>query len=164
MGTTMWDEENLYLMIYAKDDIHYTQYEGGPVNMWRTDGIQFALDDRPTVNQESRNSFTEVGVADVPGRGAVAIRYSSHSGLPISAEIENCSIAVKHEDGHTVYECAFPWSELVSAGFVPKEGQRIRFSMVLNDSDTGSRGWIMYNGGIAPEKKLDLFGYLNFGK
>ena len=164
LGTTMWDEENLYLMIYAKDDIHYTQYEGGPVNMWRTDGIQFALDDRPTVNQESRNSFTEVGVADVPGRGAVAIRYSSHSGLPISAEIENCSIAVKHEDGHTVYECAFPWSELVSAGFVPKEGQRIRFSMVLNDSDTGSRGWIMYNGGIAPEKKLDLFGYLNFGK
>lgn len=164
LGTTMWDEENLYLMIYAKDDVHYVKYEGGPINMWRTDGIQFALDDRVGVNQESKNSFTEVGVADVTGRGAVAIRYSSHSGMPTSAEIDNCEIAVKHKDGHTVYECAFPWSELVSSGFVPEKGKQLRFSVVLNDSDTGSRGWIMYNGGIAPEKTIDLFGYLTLEK
>lgn len=103
-------------------------------------------------------------MADVPGRGAVAIRYSSHSGMPTSAEIENCKIAVRHEGGQTVYECAFPWSELVSSGFVPEKGKQLRFSVILNDSDTGSRGWIMYNGGIAPEKTIDLFGYLTLEK
>ena len=47
------------------------------------------VDDRVGVNQDSKNSFTEVGVADVPGRGGVAIRYSSHSDclLPLRLKI-----------------------------------------------------------------------------
>lgn len=44
-GITMWDEEKLYLMIYAKDDIHYSLFNGPSTDMWRTDSVQFGLDD-----------------------------------------------------------------------------------------------------------------------
>lgn len=163
-GMTMWDEEKLYLLMYVTDDVHYNVYEGGSVNMWRTDCIQLGVDDRDDLNPVGKNVFTEIGIGDVPGQGATAYRYNSFYGLPTSMEIKNCEIAIKRYDGYTVYECAFPWSELIKTDFIPQIGQKLRFSVVMNDSDSGSRGWIMYNGGITPEKNIDLFGFMTLEK
>ena len=172
VGTTMWDEENFYLFVQAKDDVHFIEYDGGTSNMWRADSIQFGITDIGYING-GQNSFTEIAVGDVPDRGAIAYRFTSHYGLlsaqygsvTASAEMENCELAVKRYDGYTIYECAFPWPELMKEGYVPYDGQKMNFSVALNDADSkGVRGWIMYNGGITPGKNVNLFGVMTLEK
>ncbi len=158
-GIAMWDEENFYILIDATDDVFYNTYEGGASYLWRTDSIQFAIDDRDDLNPVGKNSFTEIGIAEVPGEGPVIWRYNAFYDLKTGLRVENGELAVNRtDDGHTIYECRIPWSELIKVDFVPVENQVIRYSIIQNDSDSDARGWMMYNDGIAASKNLDLFG------
>lgn len=165
-GIAMWDEENLYILVDAVDDVHFTSHINGVKELWRTDSVQFGIDDRDVdANPIGKNVFAEIGIADDPGEGSVGWRYSTFYALPTDVPLENSDIAVvRRDDGHTVYECRIPWSELIRTDFIPTEGQIVRYSIMLNDSDNGSRGWMLYNDGIALSKNIDLFGRMKLEK
>ena len=161
---SMWDEENLYMLVCVKDDAHYTKYDGDATYMWSADCIQFGIDDRVSGKETGGKYYTEIGVGDVPDLGAAVVRYSSYYGLPTWIVIENCQAAVKRSGGYTIYEYAIPWSELINEEFVPYANQKLKFAMLLNDSDTGSRGWLKYNGDMATNKDLNTFGIMTLEK
>ena len=160
----MWDEENLYMLLCAKDNAHYIKYDGGPMYMWSADCIQFGIDDRVEGLANGDRAYTEIGVGDVPDFGSAVVRYSSYYGLPTWVVIENSKAAVKRSGKYTIYEFAIPWTELINKDFVPHANQKLKFAALLNDVDTGSRGWLTYNGDLANNKDVNTFGIMTLEK
>ena len=113
----MWDEQHVYLAVEADDDEFYQPYAGDIV--WSADNVQLFLDAWEwglTLTEEGEEVFLYKG----PGR-----------------ESETVNTAVKlavHRDGRrTVYEAAFPASEV--APLVLREGNSYGLSVVMNDLD-----------------------------
>ena len=163
---TMWDEENFYCMSIVTDDIMSVTYSPQTSeNMWKGDGIQFALDDRDYSYAMTIDSFTEMGLGQVPGTGDVVYRFKSLYSIPANQEVKNAQLKISRQDKYTIYECAIPWSEIFDADFAPKANQKLRFSVLVNDNDgAGRHGWIEYTSGIGTKKQADLFGSLKFVK
>lgn len=164
-GMLMWDEENLYLMATVRDDAFSTEYVGGPGNMWQGDGIQFGIDDREIYNIVSLNVFNEIGLAKVPNMGDIVWCFNSFYTNSAGAELKDSKLAVERYDGYTVYECSIPWDSIYYDDYKVFEGQKMKFSLLVNDNDTGERrGWIEYNSGIGASKNIELFGSLELIK
>lgn len=164
-GMLMWDEENLYLMATVRDDAFSTEYVGGPGNMWQGDGIQFGIDDREIYNIVSLNVFNEIGLAKVPNKGDTVWCFNSFYTNSAGAELKDSKLAVERYDGYTVYECSIPWDSIYYEDYKVYEGQKMKFSLLVNDNDTGERrGWIEYNSGIGASKNIELFGSLELVK
>lgn len=163
---TMWDEENFYCMSIVTDDIMSVTYSPQTSEyMWKGDGIQFALDDRDYSYAMTIDSFTEIGLGQVPGTGDVVYRFKSLYSIPANQEVENAQLKISRQDTYTIYECAIPWSEIFDTDFEPKTDQKLRFSVLVNDNDgAGRRGWIEYTSGIGAKKQADLFGSLKLVK
>lgn len=166
-GSLMWDEDNLYFLGIATDDVNYIQHGDDPWNMWSTDSFQFAVDDRKFINPIESSKFNELGIGEVPSGGAVVYRYSSYyDGQPVGV-IENCEVAVKRYAGYRVYEVSLPWDEIFYKDYVVDEEEiekSYSFSVMLNDNDGDGRGWIEYMGGIGNPKDAQLFGRMNLKK
>ena len=149
----MWDEENLYMCVIAKDDIFSQNYTG--YNMWQGDSIQVGLTEG-NPKELLDTSYNELGFALTP-EGSEAYRYSSYSGLT-GGTIDNTKIKITKGRGTVCYEVAMPWSEAMSATYVPVEGNEIYFSALFNDNDgNGRRGWLEYTDGIGARKNAALF-------
>lgn len=163
---TMWDEENFYFMGIVTDDIMSVTYSPQTSEyMWKGDGIQFGLDDRDYSYSMTIDSFTEIGLGQVPGTGDVVYRFKSLYSIPANQEVENAQLKISRQDTYTIYECAIPWSEIFDTDFEPKTDQKLRFSVLVNDNDgAGRRGWIEYTSGIGAKKQADLFGSLKLVK
>ena len=163
-GTSMWDEENFYFAAIATDDVHLMDYSPtGPENMWRGDSFQVGFNDKDELNPVDYSSFTEIGMAYVPGAGDTIYRFSSLYGQPLGV-IENAEIVIKRYDTYTLYECRIPWSEIFGENYVFEYDTPFRFSVLANDNDGQGRGWIEYTGGIGTQKTVTLFGEMTFRK
>ncbi|MBP3360644.1 MAG: hypothetical protein J6N52_07315 [Clostridia bacterium] len=155
-----WDEKNLYLAVDAKDNKHNPVSSGA--EMWQGDSVQFALD----VSRENGTGGTvyhEIGIS-LSDNGFSAWRWTApekaQEGKLTSAKGE----AVR-TDGHTVYEIAIPWSDLMPNRSAPSAGDILGFSILLNDNDgSGRRGWAEYAGGIGSSKNTNQFADLIFIK
>ena len=156
-GNIMWDEDNLYFLGIATDDVHYNQFGDDLWNLWSTDSFQMGLDDRKDINPIDAAIFTELGIASKPWGGAGMYRYSSLYKLP-AGEVTNCEIVCKRYNGYTVYECRIPWSEIFYEGYKASENGSYHFSVMANDNDGDGRGWIEYMSGIGNPKLATLFG------
>lgn len=165
-STSMWDEDNFYLMAIVTDDVYSLNYSPKePHYMYKGDNIQFGMSDAEFIDPALRTEFTEIGVANVQGYGSKAYRYKSLHGLPAKVIIEDADIVVKRYDTYTVYECRIPWTEIFGEDFKPYAGQKLRFSVLANDNDgTGRRGWIEYTSGIGYTKDVSEFGSLVLSK
>ena len=170
-GSLAWDNENFYMLGVVTDDVYAldTSSTGGgdPHYMYKGDSIQFALDDREFVNIVEEGTFTEIGLGEVVGQGYYVWRYKSlyHQLLPQKVEITDAELFVKHHTGYTVYEVKIPWASIFKEDFVPVDGKKLRFSLLVNDNDgEGRRGWIEYRSGIGDGKDIKKFGSVTLVK
>lgn len=155
----MWDEDNFYMMAKVRDNIHYTA-ESDFSAMWKDDGVQFGIlaNSKETLDSESL-AFTEMCISLNPA-GPKVYRHSSAIGKGAGV-VENCEVAIGREDGYTIYEMVFPWTELLAEEHKAKAGDEYAFSFLVNDNDgAGRKGFMFYNDGLGTSKIPSLFGKL----
>ncbi|MBI3117915.1 MAG: metallophosphoesterase [Candidatus Hydrogenedentes bacterium] len=113
----MWDEQYLYLAVETEDDEFYQPYGGDIV--WSADNVQLFLD------------RWEWGLSLTP-KGAEVFLYKAPER---EAEVINQAVqlAVKRDGRRSVYEAAFPASEV--APLQLREGEYFRLSLAMNDLD-----------------------------
>ncbi|HOX39799.1 MAG TPA: glycoside hydrolase [Candidatus Brocadiia bacterium] len=114
-ATLMWDAENLYLAVNARDDVANpgAAYQD---RWWERDSIEFWIEGRQfgiSLNE------TEPQVRDAEGR------------------VKGVRVAVAREAGSYRVEAALPWKSL-KAGFRPQPGGGFRFALGINDADAGT--------------------------
>lgn len=160
-----WDEENMYLCINAKDDIHSVDATGSGI--WQNDcpqiGISYKGEGDPSVGE---SLFTEIGFCDTKTQGPTVWCYSRQKSDKGTGDISSkCDLAVRREGTNTVYEVRIPWSEILPEGYKIEETDSIQFSMLLNDNDgNGRKGWMEYASGIGSKKDVSLFTKLSLIK
>jgi len=113
----MWNAEHLYLAVEVEDDEFYQPYAGDIV--WSADGVQLFLDEWEwglTLTQSGPEVFLYVG----PGRDDETVNTAVR-------------LAVHRDGRRTVYEAAFPASEVAPLALVP--GSSFRLCVVANDLD-----------------------------
>ena len=157
-----WDDDNLYLGIKVKDDIHHQPFTGG--NTWMGDSIQFTFDQGRAEGINSQG-FSHIVMAltndDVIENWRVESAHGgANSTIPdnlIETVIVRCDIT-----NTTVYEAAISWELLGGIGMVAETGSLFGFSLLINDNDgDGRRGWIQYMDGIGfGGRNPNLFGDL----
>lgn len=155
----MWDEDNFYMMAKVRDNIHHTEQTDFSA-MWKDDSIQFGIlaNNKETLDSGSL-AFTEMCISKNPS-GEKVYRHSSASGKGADV-VENCEVCITHEDGYTIYEMRFPWTELLADEHKAKSGDEYAFSFLVNDNDgSGRKGYMFYNDGIGGSKVPSLFGKL----
>ena len=170
VGSATWDEEKLYMHLYGFDDIQYQPEEGSL--MWRADSFQIGIENLTANGKEAKGgAFTELTIGLTP-KGPELYRQSPQSGSGLSVgTIENSQVEIVCENGTISYKFAVPWTELFGESAKVEEGQKLGFAVLYNDSDGVKispsdfrRGSLMFNGGISPNKKAELFGDMVLSK
>lgn len=164
-GYIKWDNENLYMAVIAKDNVHSQPNVGS--GTWAGDGIQFTFDPK-RIDGYGLGNWHEFGVAltddgktdlwrwlSIPGKAGGAF----NDDINVQNKKSNVKIIRDEETKITTYEMSFPWEELLPTGDKIIAGDLFGYSILLNDSDgSGRRGWIQYMGGIGDRKAADRFG------
>ncbi|NSW57757.1 MAG: hypothetical protein HPY44_17250 [Armatimonadetes bacterium] len=143
-----WDESSLYLAAEVTDDLHANTQDAGAI--WDGDGIQFGLAPWPYA---PGSDYYEWGVALT---GAGLKRWSWRAVAPAPTGNIDFPCAIKREEGRTLYEMAIPWAKLPPMS--PQVGITFGFGLLVNEMDTGSRGYYGWHQGIAGEKDRARFG------
>lgn len=155
-----WDENYMYICVDAEDNVFSQEFSDS--EMWQGDSVQIGTAEGEPSHLKSVG-FNETAIG-LLSNGPAMYRFMSNTNLPIG-KMTNGEVAIKRSDTNTVYEARLPWSELISPGFVPKEGMSMAFSMILNDNDgDGRKGWIEYTDGIGSTKNAMLFKCLDFAE
>jgi len=152
-----WDDEFLYLMteVYGSSPAPPTTAD---VEWWFRESIQFAIDPGND-GGESRYPWKlpegdyEYGVAGVDGKACI---YDCQAN-PLRPS-ESGKALITREDDVITYKVAIPWQQV--SEFAPSVGAECRFSIVVNDSDEGIRGWLQWTNGLAIRKAPARFGLL----
>ena len=112
-----WDDENLYLAVIADDDEFHQPHAGDIV--WSADGVQLFLG-----RWEWGLTLTKAGP-----------EVFLYKGVNRSEETVNTAVhlAITQDGSRTIYEAAFPASELTPLELAP--GGVFDFSLVANDLD-----------------------------
>jgi hypothetical protein len=141
-----WDETNLYLLVRVTDDVHYTTGSG---QFWNKDSLQIALD--VLNNADSVSAFDaddrEYGLFVDDGNNAQAFQtYPLHTDTSVQFPVAGVRVGKE-----TVYEMAFPWSQL---GREPMPGTVFSLNVTANDNDgTGKNYWMGITAGIVEGKQ-----------
>ncbi|MBP3360610.1 MAG: hypothetical protein J6N52_07140 [Clostridia bacterium] len=139
----MWDNENLYMAVIVKDNVFCQGYTNSDV--WQGDSLQFAFSD-PKKEKTDASICTAMSIA-LTNYGTEVRRGLSDYGAEACMLSLNAS-AVRSEDG-IIYELEIPWKEIFYEGYIPKAGESIGFSLLMNDNDgAGRRGGMQYGEGI----------------
>ena len=162
----MWDKKNLYLALSISDDLHKQANQDG--STWKADGLQigFTAGNNPT-------AFTHLMAALSDDGYLTKHIFASEDGSNATgrASDEDFDLAVKTEEGKTVYEMRISWKLImpllnsvkvgdgaqVEGVFATddtrkeaKSGEVIRFSVLVNDDDgNGRKGYIQYGSDIS---------------
>lgn len=154
-----WDNDNLYIAAVIDDDVHYTTDESKRI--WYVDSIQIAVSEK-----KDKNAIrTEFGFGELNGELAME-RYSfmgvdtAITGWTDKQDFkEEVKLAVKRDEEKkkTYYEIAIPWKHLYGEQIKPASRDCLYFSMLVNDNDGNSRGWIEFCPGIGATKDASKF-------
>lgn len=147
-GFMMWDEDNLYLAVDLKDNMH-TQNETG-TNVWRGDSLQLGI------CKPGDTVFNEIAVS-LTKSGTEVYEFNSNFGVSAGI-IDKAECGIVRTNTGTSYEVKIPWSELLGVNFDAEEGEEIMFSMLANDADGGNRRlWMEFGSGIGQKKDVSKF-------
>ena len=164
-ASLMWDEDNLYFAAVVTDNIFYQPYAGW--NTWKADNIQMGVfygEESYTVSGQRSTTFNELSMAHTP-QGNEVYRTLSQDNYYKAGKFENAEICITRKGDKTIYEARIPWEGFLLPGQRPKEGDKLGFSYMINESDGGNRnGWIEYASGIGATKDTSLFTWLTLLK
>lgn len=124
-------ETHLLLAAEVLDDIH--QQTMWPIDFWRNDSLQIALDPVLARSHGFGDHGHEISFALQDGKPLV-FRAAGRMGQPLDI-LKNVDVAIRREEGRTIYEAAIPFYELHPLS--PDMWPEIGLSFVVNDSDDG---------------------------
>ena len=158
-GYVTWDDNNLYVSVLVKDEIHHQPNSGG--NIWQGDGIQFAIDPERATGVTGQSHY-EYGFA-LSQEGEQKWSWRAAYGRA-TGELTDVQANIKRDEANktTAYEIAVPLNSILADGKKLGSANELGFSLVINNSDgedTG-RGFIQYCGGIARDKDVKNQGSL----
>jgi polygalacturonase len=159
MGYVMHDEQNVYLSVQVKDNIHSQTNMGSDI--WRGDSLQLAIDTGRSVSAGQLGYTSELIFARTADNQYAQWRTTAPNGKTTGNQFSSqVSIGRDETNKTTTYEIAIPWSEILPNG-VTTIPDRIGFAYLVNDDDgTGRRGWMEYMSGIGSSKNASLYGDL----
>lgn len=143
-----WDDKNFYIKIIVNDQFHINRFYGKSVH--KDDNIQLAF---YFPNRKTARYF-EYGLT-LTNKGPEVFNWRGVK-RGISS---NVRLKVERKAGKTIYDAAFPWSELS----VHKANDRMRFafSFGVNDRDSDeSWKYIPWTEGIWYGKNPNNFGII----
>lgn len=154
---TMCDDENFYMAVDVTDDVYYDNTT--PDKIWSVDSVQFAI----ALKRQNGSPSTEIGFGIANGEPTVqcylAQAIDGGKAVDTGTVLANTKYAVKrYEDKKkTIYEIQVPWSDIYGEKVYVNTLSSIYFSILVNDNDGVSRGWLEYCGGIGTNKNPELF-------
>jgi|GEM_PF-1272125 len=148
----MWDNENLYLAVEVKDDIHKNS-EDAP-NLWKNDSLQFSIDPLRDSTASYNNDDMEWGFARHDDGRHLANIFFSRTPNPNGNVSEGFPYRItRDEEGKTTYyEMALPASMIHHLELT--EGTAIGYNFAVNDADyqMGRDNFIQWTRGLADGK------------
>ena len=167
----MWDNDNLYMAIKVRDNIHYETGSGSPTAEDYIEGDSVVLGFDPTHrgSESQTQAFAYYISSSSPGSGSgshTILRPESHSGSKQSGHLFKDSsiynIAISQKDGVCIYEICIPLSELDLIGEI---GTKAGLSIQINDNDGhGKDAQINWGDGLYPKWSPGNFGVVTFVK
>ncbi|MBL4701571.1 MAG: hypothetical protein JKX85_09970 [Phycisphaeraceae bacterium] len=169
-----YDANALELNIRVQDDEHKQDFaEKNPSRMWAQDSLQIAFDmdfDKPWVAAVGGDELLgghrvfEFNIGKNTDRDAgVAFRHTSYSTkLPTNMIEPDIKVHVQRTGDITDYHIVIPW-QILDAQEAPTPGQRIGFSLLVNDVDPiakRTRHGVRLYAGIAESKDPKQYGPL----
>ncbi|MBC8060791.1 MAG: hypothetical protein H7Y18_09005, partial [Clostridiaceae bacterium] len=141
----------------VKDDVHYQTGNGGDI--WQGDGMQIAIDPERGTGVTGAGHY-EYGFA-LSDTGVQKWRWSAAYGRSTGkVDNESCSIKRDEDNKTTTYEVAIPFTDILADGKQLSLNNLLGFSLVVNNSTDGDRGYLQYCGGIAGDKNTENEGSL----
>ncbi|MBL4701570.1 MAG: hypothetical protein JKX85_09965 [Phycisphaeraceae bacterium] len=171
-----YDTNALELNVRVQDDEHKQDFTGkNPVRMWAQDSLQIAFDmdiDKPWVvgvgGQEllgGHRVFEFTIGKHTDSDTGVAFRHTSYSKkLPGNMIEPDIKVHAQRVGGITEYQIIIPW-QILDSQEAPTPGQRIGFSLLVNDVDPiakRTRHGVRLFAGIAESKDPKQYGPLWF--
>lgn len=149
-GMFAYDDAGFYAAFQVDDAKHVQNRDVW--DLWQEDSIQVAfdplMDGARVASGGYRTDDYEYGFAQT-AKGPVVGRSQAADGKPVGA-IKSVPFAFSEAGGKSVYEIAFPWSEL--APFVPGKDKTFAVSVLVNRNDGGGRSYVEWGGGIGEGK------------
>lgn len=154
----MWDENNLYLGVNVKDNIH-NQPE--PLaSLWNADGLQIGIVYDPRNKLDYRNFF-EAAIG-LMADGTFGLQRYSDGNASSEETYYELAIVRDEESKTTTYEFSLPWSEIPGDIDHVTADTELKFSLLINDRDIETRkGAYEYGSGIANGKNSGQFKILH---
>ena len=136
-----YDDAALHLLVDVRDREHVQ--EGTPDALWKQDSVQLLL------RADLKRPPLELDVAlPASSEGPVVYRrLSPRPDAPPAGGTADVGASVSRQGSRTRYAIAIPWSEL---GLVqaPRAGQRLGFSLLVNNDDGAGRHGLQWFFGI----------------
>ncbi|MBO5008308.1 MAG: hypothetical protein J6D26_05695 [Clostridia bacterium] len=153
-----WDNDHLYLLIDAYDDVHYNYMTG--TGIWDGDSVQISIDPKNTDSVGSYDSDDfELGMA-IGGAGIELWAWQT----PIKSSTGNVdfiNIIRDDENKITRYIAAFPKAEL--SGLELADGNTFGMNIAINEADVLNRDmFYQFTKGTADTKNPSLYSDFSF--
>ncbi len=171
-GYMMWDQENLYIALKVRDNIHYATGSGSPIgdDYLKGDSIILGIDPTHRGVSASTRAFAYYISSASPGGGSgryTLFRPESHSGSMQSGQLfkdsssYNLAISQSAEAGGVcIYELQIPLSEIGITGNI---GTKAGLSIQINDNDGSEKeAQINWGDGLYPTWSPGNFGVVTF--
>lgn len=155
----MWDEKYFYLGAEVTDET-FSQ-DNAADSMWQGDSIQLGIfyGTELMTSGKAGGNFEEIGLAlvkDVPTAYRFLSQGKTNSG--IIKEGDGFDLEIKRDGDGLTYEMKISWKELIGMDYVPKIGDTLGFSGLINDNDgEGRRSYMEYGSGIGGIKNASQF-------
>ncbi len=153
-----WTEDALFVAIEVRDDQHHNN-EMDTNGLWRGDSVQIAFDVAANAMSAGYDTTDDFEY----GWGRVGVGVSSHRWTaPIGAAPPVHDASVVRGGGVTIYEIRLSAGDLGLGSLAA--GMRMRTSLLVNESDGGSReGFLEWASGVGSTKDPRLFRELVLG-
>lgn len=163
-----WDDQNLYIAAYVRDNAHHATTTGETTP--EGDSLILAFDPSNRSPDSAQKAFAYYVSAASPGGGSgkhtlyrPPSRSAGLSAGQLAKDSSTYDLAIVRSEGVTTYELRVPFSEL--GGILPAIGSKFGFSVQLNDNDGATPLACMNWGeGITPAWTPQNFGVVTFIK
>jgi len=150
-----WNEQGLYIIVAATDDVQTALPAEAAENFWDYDSLQLGISAGADGHASYSSADREMGLALADSGASVLLQTHPPKSDPLA--FPNRITRSGHE---TVYEILLPWKYLVPDGPV-QAGSVFAVNFILNDNDGGGRKyWLGPAEGIASGKRPDVFPWL----